>query len=86
MPERLDDVEAGLLALGELLPEEPEDEGAELGGVGSAELGVAGGCGVVGLVTQPLRIKQAQASIASVRGHMSLILLHDNIGFDYLLR
>ncbi|MEE8339587.1 MAG: hypothetical protein V3R56_05540 [Xanthomonadales bacterium] len=86
MPERLDGVEAGLLALGELLPEEPEDEGAELGGVGSAELGVAGVCGVDGLLTQPLRIKQAQASITSVRGHISLILLYDNIGFDYLLR
>jgi hypothetical protein len=89
VPERLDGVEAGLLALGELLPEEPEDGGVELGSVGGAELGVAGGCGVVGLLAQPLRIRQAQAnpaSLASVRCDMPLVLLYDVICSDNLLR
>jgi len=82
-------VEAGLLVLGELLPEEPEDGGAELGGVGGVELGVAGGCGGVGLLAQPLRIRQAQTSTASlvnVRCDMPLMLLYDVIGSYHLLR
>ncbi len=98
-------MEGGLLALGGLLPEELGEEGgepdgvggvelgldggAELGLDGGAELGLDGGCGGVGWVTQALRIRQAQASpasLANVRCDMPLVLLYDFIGSNNLIR
>jgi len=80
--------------LGELLPEELGDGGDELGGDelggdGGAELGVDGGCGGVGGLAQPARIRQTQVSptsLASVLCVMPLGLLYDVIGLYNLLR
>ncbi len=98
----VDGAEGGLLALGGLLLEESEDEGGEPGGVGGAELGLDGGaelgldggaelgldggCGGVCMLTQALRIRQAQASPTSVGCEMPLVLLYDFIGSNNLIR
>jgi len=65
------------------------DGGAELGLDGGAELGLDGGCGGVWMLTQALRIRQAQASpasLASVWCEMPLMLLYDFIGSNNLIR
>ncbi|MCH7507187.1 MAG: hypothetical protein IID60_07795, partial [Proteobacteria bacterium] len=62
------------------------DGGAELGLDGGAELGLDGGCGGVCMLTQALRIRQAQASPASVGCEMPLVLLYDFIGSNNLIR
>ncbi len=64
------------------------DGGEELGLDGGEALGLEGGVGGVGWVTQAFRIRQVQASpasLASVRCDMPLVLLYDFIGSNYLI-
>ncbi len=63
--------------------------GEELGLDGGEALGLEGGVGGVGWLTQAFRIRQAQASpasLAKVRSDLPLVLLYDFIGSNYLIR
>ena len=85
----LDGEDGELLELDELLLEELEDGGDELGGAELGVPGIDGGCCLDWLLGQAVRIRQVKTSpvsLASVGSDMPLLLLYDFIGSENLLR